>query len=321
MRFLPLPARPLRLAIALGGALALLSACDASRAYIVMDDQKREQLLAARDSAESEAPRPIEAKKPGNTAVVATKADYRPYEFLDENGQAQGLDVDILKAVAKDQGFNVVFSPLSPSSGLNSLLATLGPGGGADVVARALPSNPERAEKYGQTQAYSLSARGAMWKDPKARVKGPGDLARRRVAAPEGDTADSLERMGVKMIAPVKTLYAAIRLMAAGDADVVVAGKAALDGYASANPDDGWTVIELKGQETPLSFLTRKDNPELLARLNAGLMNIKRSGEWLEIHKKWLGRFYEADAYAERFPLSPQEASAANGRGGAKPGA
>ena len=29
----------------------------------------------------------------------------------------------------------------------------------------------------------------------------------------------------------------------------------------------------------------------------------------------------EADAYAERFPLSPQEASAANGRGGAKPGA
>lgn len=50
-------------------------------------------------------------------------------------------------------------------------------------------------------------------------------------------------------------------------------------------------------------------------------MNIKRSGEWLEIHKKWLGRFCEADAYAERFPLSPQEASAANGRGGAKPGA
>lgn len=34
-----------------------------------------------------------------------------------------------------------------------------------------------------------------------------------------------------------------------------------MDGYASANPDDGWTVIELKGQETPLSFLTRKDNP------------------------------------------------------------
>lgn len=58
-----------------------------------------------------------------------------------------------------------------------------------------------------------------------------------------------------------------------------------------------------------------------MAGLHAGLMNIKRSGEWLEIHKKWLGRFYEADAYAERFPLSPQEASAANGRGGAKPGA
>ena len=50
-------------------------------------------------------------------------------------------------------------------------------------------------------------------------------------------------------------------------------------------------------------------------------MNIKRSGEWPEFRKKRLGRFCEADAYAERFPLSPQEASAANGRGGAKPGA
>lgn len=110
--------------------------------------------MAARDGAESEAPRPIEAKKPGHAAAAATKADYRPREFLDENGQAQGPDADILKAAAKDQGLNVVFSPLSPSSGLNSLLATLGPGGGADVVARALPSNLERAEKYGPTQAY-----------------------------------------------------------------------------------------------------------------------------------------------------------------------
>lgn len=302
MKFLLLPARPLRRAIAFGGALALLSACDASRARIVMDGQKRERLLDARDGAESEAPRLIEAKKPGHAAVAATEADYRPREFLDENGQTQGSDVDILKAVAKDQGFNVVFSPLSPSSGLNSLLATLGPGGGADAVARALPSNLERAEKYGQTQAYSLSAQGAMWKDPQARVTGPWDLARLRVAAPEGDTADSLERLGVKMIAPAKTLYAAIRLMAAGDADVVVAGKAALDGYARANPDDGLTIIELKGQETPLSFLTRKDNPELLAQLNAGLMNIKRSGEWPEFRKKWLGRFCEADAYADASP-------------------
>ena len=75
-----------------------------------------------------------------------------------------------------------------------------------------------------------------------------------------------------------------------------------MDGCARANPGDGLTIIELKGQETPLSFLTRKDNPELLAGLHAGPVNIKRSGEWPEFHKKWLGRFCEADAYSDASP-------------------
>ena len=39
------------------------------------------------------------------TWIVAMDTVFRPFEYTDESGNFVGIDVDILKAVAEDQGF------------------------------------------------------------------------------------------------------------------------------------------------------------------------------------------------------------------------
>ena len=44
-------------------------------------------------------------KSSGKKWIVATDTVFRPFEFTNENGEFVGIDVDILAAVAEDQGF------------------------------------------------------------------------------------------------------------------------------------------------------------------------------------------------------------------------
>ncbi len=41
----------------------------------------------------------------GKTWVVATDTVFKPFEYTNEENEFVGIDVDILAAVAKDQGF------------------------------------------------------------------------------------------------------------------------------------------------------------------------------------------------------------------------
>lgn len=44
--------------------------------------------------------------------IIAMDTVFRPFEFTDENGNFVGIDVDVLDAVAKDQGFNYAIESL-----------------------------------------------------------------------------------------------------------------------------------------------------------------------------------------------------------------
>ena len=50
------------------------------------------------------------SKDSGNTSgkkwIIATDTAFKPFEYTDDSGKFVGIDVDILDAVAKDQGFD-----------------------------------------------------------------------------------------------------------------------------------------------------------------------------------------------------------------------
>ena len=46
------------------------------------------------------------ADNSGKKWIIATDTVFRPFEYKDENGNLVGIDVDILAAIAEDQGFD-----------------------------------------------------------------------------------------------------------------------------------------------------------------------------------------------------------------------
>lgn len=52
---------------------------------------------------------------------IATDTTFAPFEFQDKDGKYVGVDIDILEAIAKDQGFKYELSPL----GFNAAVAAL----------------------------------------------------------------------------------------------------------------------------------------------------------------------------------------------------
>ena len=107
--------------------------------------------LAACGSASSES----------KTLVMATSADYPPFENL-ENGEAVGFDVDLCKAVADELGlkFEVV------NNQFDTLLTGLAAGGKFDVVLAGMTVEPERAELADFTDTYYVDDQAvAVMKD------------------------------------------------------------------------------------------------------------------------------------------------------------
>ena len=54
---------------------------------------------------------------------MATDTVFRPFEFTDENGDFVGIDVDVLAAIAEDQGFKYELKSLGWDAGVAAVQA------------------------------------------------------------------------------------------------------------------------------------------------------------------------------------------------------
>lgn len=102
-------------------------------------------LLGACGNADaSEDDQEAAANPDAETIVVGTGNAYQPFVYLDENGELEGYDVAVLKAVdEKLDQYNFEYE----SSDFKNILTSL-QAGKVDLAAHQYQYNDERAEKY-----------------------------------------------------------------------------------------------------------------------------------------------------------------------------
>src|SRR5690554_585533 len=59
-----------------------------------------------------------EADGNDQTYLIATDVTFAPFEFQNEDGEYIGIDMDLLAAIAEDQGFEYELRPMNFSAGL-----------------------------------------------------------------------------------------------------------------------------------------------------------------------------------------------------------
>ena len=112
----------------------------------------------------------------GKSYIVATDTTFAPFEFTNEAGEFVGIDVDILAAIAADQGFTYDLNSLGFEAAVAALESNQ-----ADAVIAGMSITAEREKKYDFTDSYYQSS-VCMAVKSGSDIKGLEDLKGKTVA-------------------------------------------------------------------------------------------------------------------------------------------
>ena len=221
------------------------------------------------------------------TFVVATDTTFAPFEFENDNGEMVGIDLDLLAAIAEDQGFTYELQSVGFSAAVTALEA-----GEVDAVIAGMSITEERQQKYDFSEPYYDSGVG-MAVAAGSDIASYEDLAGQQVAAKIGTE-------GCTFAESIADQYGFTIVQFEDSASMyqdVLAGTsvACFDDY----PVLGYEISRGTGLSLPLEmergssygFATLKgENPELVEMFNAGLANLKASGKYDEILNTYIAK-------------------------------
>ena len=243
-------------------------------------------------AAATEAPAAAATEAPaasGKKWVIASDTVFKPFEYTDASGKFVGIDVDIVAAVAADQGFDYEIKSL----GWDAAIAACQAGQADGMIAGASITEERKANGWLFSDGY-YTATQSMTVAADSDITGFDGLKGKDVAVKTGTQgaayAETLkDEYGFNLVyfEDSPTMYQAVLggqcvacfedtpIMQATIKDNGLALKC-LEDTANAGGDYGFAIFNA-------------DNQELLDMFNKGLANIKANGTYDQILAKYLG--------------------------------
>ena len=218
--------------------------------------------------------------------IIATDTTFAPFEFQNAQSQYVGVDIELLAAIAKDQGFAYDLKPL----GFNAAVAAL-ESNQADGVIAGMSITDARKQKYDFSAPYYDSGVVMAIRAGDNAIKGYADLAGKRVAVKtgtEGATfAESIkDQYGFNLVYFDESPFMYEEVKAGNSAacfeDYPVMGY----GISQGNGLKMVTGME-KGSSYGFAVLKGK-NQNLLKMFDQGLVNVKANGTYQAILDKYI---------------------------------
>jgi|GEM_PF-1064103 len=227
---------------------------------------------------------PVE-RRPGQRVLVGISFDYPPFEYVDQNGAAQGYDVELARAVLGTMGLTAEFRP----DAWNEVRRALA-NGEIDLAAGMLYS-PERDEIYDFSVPHTIVHYSVFVRRSSPDIRGEEDLRGRHVVVERGSAMHDYllqHNLGQELVL-VDSEPAALRLLATGAHDCALAP----DIYAAGGVARG-DFASLRTSGPPLlsrelAFAVHEGDTALQGTLNEGLRLLKASGEYKAIQDRWFG--------------------------------
>ena len=221
--------------------------------------------------------------------VIATDTVFKPFEYTDESGNFVGIDVDIVAAIAEDQGFQYEMNSL----GWDSAIAACQAGQADGMIAGASITDERKESGWIFSDGY-YTATQCMAVAENSDIKGFEDLEGKMVAVKTGTQgasyAESLQKEHGFELSYFEDSPLMYQAVAGGQAVACFEDTPIM---AASIKDGGLGLKIVEGSENegaPYGFAIFNENSqELLDMFNAGLANIKANGKYDEIIAKYLG--------------------------------
>ena len=211
---------------------------------------------------------------------IATDITFKPFEFENENGEMVGIDLDLLKAIAEDQGFTYELQVV----GFNAAVMAMETGA-ADAVIAGMSITPEREELYDFSDPYFESGVGCAVLSTSGATD-YSDFAGMQVGAKTGTEgckfAESIAEEYGFTVVQFDTSAMMYQDVMAGNS-VACFEDYPVMGYEISQGMDLKLLDKLESANNYGIAVMKGQNAELIEMINAGLANLKESGKYDEI--------------------------------------
>lgn len=264
---------------------AALTACSSKPAETAAPETTQAQTVEAAPETEGETAEASEeatggAEAAGGTLVMATNAEFPPYEYY-EDGDIVGIDVEIAKAIAAKLGMELQIEDMAFDAIIPAVTS-----GKADFGAAGMTVTEERQRSVEFTDTYANSNQVAIVKED-SDITGSDALAGKIIGVQLGTTGDALAtEIKDATVERYNKGLEAVQSLTQGKIDAVVIDQATAEAFVKKT--EGIKILEEKMSEEEYAIAIKKGNIELVEKMNEAIKELKEEGKIDEIVAKYM---------------------------------
>ncbi len=226
----------------------------------------------------------VPAKEPEKILKVGIEPTFAPFEFYDEKTKDYaGFDIDIIRAIAKEIGYQVKFEKMHFDELLHALDV-----GKIDVAASAITITEERRQKALFSQPYYAAGLTIVVLSNNNDINGIEDLINKKIAVQEGTTsalqAKTIKNARVKELKTFNEIYSVLK---DGTVDAVLNDKPVNSYFLRSGGRQYAKTVGKTFDIEVYGFALNKDNKQLTDIINIALDKLKKNGVYDKIYDKW----------------------------------
>lgn len=226
------------------------------------------------------------AKKSDKVYKIGIDVTYAPFEF-EKDGKYQGIDIDIMAAISKEEGFKYELKPMNFKGIIPALTANQ-----IDGAIAGMTITEKRAQVLDFSEPYYESGISAVVKKENDAIKSVEDFKGKKFAIKKGTMgAEYAEANKDKLGATLRyfdSTPAMFQEVINGNADITFEDNPVIAYKLSLEKEPKLKIVGEKLTKSNFGFGVKKGtNEELLKMFNDGLKKIKASGEYEKILNKY----------------------------------
>lgn len=222
--------------------------------------------------------------------VVGSSGIYPPFISVDEDGKAQGYDVEVLEKVGEALGYEIKWE-FAEFSGIFGMLDA----GKIDTVSNLIAMTEERRAKYDFSTPYAYSGATLVVHEDNNSINSIEDLKGKKVGVLLGNNLHQFlekwneENGGEIIITPYQDVSGTYNEVALGRLDAFIDVKITA---ASRIRDEG-LPLKIYGEEYLVNFdygfpfVRTEENKEFLEAFSAEIQKLQDNGTLKELSDKW----------------------------------
>ena len=220
--------------------------------------------------------------------IMTTNAAFPPYEMTTDDGDYEGIDVEIAGAIADKLGLELVIDNKDFDA---ALLAVQG-GEAADMVMAGVTVTDERKAVMDFTDSYASGVQVVIVPED-SDIASIDDMQGKMIGVQRGTTgdlycSDTVENggFGAENVTPYPDGLTAVQALMNGQVDCVVIDNAPAQEFVTANP--GLKILDTEYANEDYAIGVAKGNTQLLDALNTAIAELKADGTIQSILDKYI---------------------------------